>query len=317
MANEHRRMHKGRPPRAPENNCTALKLRRYTTVASLWRQDIAAREGEQAVTPDAIRRPSSSGAEDPEISLSAPSVPSAPTAKLSHHNRFVPTERPTVGAGADANADRASVRPTSTVRSNPLEQQAADDADGPDATVPAFLEPKQEEVGSRGWRMRLRALLRSSSSDAWPGASVSARPARGGISCGLLSEPLSFPLRGVDKFHGVCRTRADRRGAAAAVGMARRQLERARGSRQAVATLGAEPAMSERDTAVLIVGAGPTGLVMALVLARIGVGIRIIDRKPGPSRESRARKNLRARPSWASVGAGSRCCSRCPMAERG
>lgn len=46
--------------------------------------------------------------------------------------------------------------------------------------------------------------------------------------------------------------------------------------------------MSERDAAVLLVGAGPTGLVLALVLARLGVAVRVVDRKPGPSRESRA-----------------------------
>lgn len=39
---------------------------------------------------------------------------------------------------------------------------------------------------------------------------------------------------------------------------------------------------------VLIVGAGPTGMVMALSLARRGVPVRIIDRKDGPTRESRA-----------------------------
>lgn len=39
---------------------------------------------------------------------------------------------------------------------------------------------------------------------------------------------------------------------------------------------------------VLIVGAGPTGLVVALSLARRGVPVRIIDRKGGPAPESRA-----------------------------
>ncbi len=39
---------------------------------------------------------------------------------------------------------------------------------------------------------------------------------------------------------------------------------------------------------VLVVGAGPTGLIMALGLARRGVPVRIIDRKAGPTRESRA-----------------------------
>ena len=39
---------------------------------------------------------------------------------------------------------------------------------------------------------------------------------------------------------------------------------------------------------VLVVGAGPTGLVTALSLARRGVPVRIIDEKDGPARESRA-----------------------------
>jgi 2-polyprenyl-6-methoxyphenol hydroxylase-like FAD-dependent oxidoreductase len=39
---------------------------------------------------------------------------------------------------------------------------------------------------------------------------------------------------------------------------------------------------------VLIVGAGPTGLVLALWLTRQGVGVRIIDKTPGPGTTSRA-----------------------------
>lgn len=39
---------------------------------------------------------------------------------------------------------------------------------------------------------------------------------------------------------------------------------------------------------VLVVGAGPTGLITALSLARRGVPVRIIDKKEGPARESRA-----------------------------
>jgi 2-polyprenyl-6-methoxyphenol hydroxylase-like FAD-dependent oxidoreductase len=39
---------------------------------------------------------------------------------------------------------------------------------------------------------------------------------------------------------------------------------------------------------VLIVGAGPSGLVLADVLARYGVPVRIVDRKPGPVPQSRA-----------------------------
>ena len=43
-----------------------------------------------------------------------------------------------------------------------------------------------------------------------------------------------------------------------------------------------------RDTAILIVGAGPTGLNLALRLARRGVAFEIIDRNSGPGQQSRA-----------------------------
>src|SRR6202166_553580 len=42
------------------------------------------------------------------------------------------------------------------------------------------------------------------------------------------------------------------------------------------------------DTDVLIVGAGPTGLVLALWMARLGVRIRIIDQTAEPGTTSRA-----------------------------
>ena len=42
------------------------------------------------------------------------------------------------------------------------------------------------------------------------------------------------------------------------------------------------------DTDVLIVGAGPTGLMLANQLARRGVRALIIDRHPGPSLQTRA-----------------------------
>src|SRR6185503_6303689 len=42
------------------------------------------------------------------------------------------------------------------------------------------------------------------------------------------------------------------------------------------------------DTEVLIVGAGPTGLVLALWLARTGVRVRIVDKAAEPGTTSRA-----------------------------
>ena len=39
---------------------------------------------------------------------------------------------------------------------------------------------------------------------------------------------------------------------------------------------------------VLVVGAGPTGLALALSLVRAGVAVRVVDRRPGPAGESRA-----------------------------
>ena len=46
--------------------------------------------------------------------------------------------------------------------------------------------------------------------------------------------------------------------------------------------------MSPTRPDVLIVGAGPTGLVLALWLTRLGVTVRIIDKNPQPSTTSRA-----------------------------
>ncbi|WP_416965373.1 FAD-dependent oxidoreductase, partial [Streptomyces sp. Agncl-13] len=45
--------------------------------------------------------------------------------------------------------------------------------------------------------------------------------------------------------------------------------------------------MSDDD--VLIVGAGPTGLTLAIELARRGAGVRIVDAAPAPHRESRGK----------------------------
>jgi len=43
-----------------------------------------------------------------------------------------------------------------------------------------------------------------------------------------------------------------------------------------------------RETDVLIIGAGPTGLVLALWLTRLGVSVRIIDKTAEPGTTSRA-----------------------------
>src|ERR1700728_4680383 len=46
--------------------------------------------------------------------------------------------------------------------------------------------------------------------------------------------------------------------------------------------------ISRADVPVLIVGAGPTGLVLALWLTKLGVSVRIIDRTAEPGTTSRA-----------------------------
>src|SRR5436305_1555191 len=48
------------------------------------------------------------------------------------------------------------------------------------------------------------------------------------------------------------------------------------------------PGEARMDTDVLIVGAGPTGLMLANQLARRGVRAQIVDRHAGPARETRA-----------------------------
>src|ERR1700722_9051341 len=45
---------------------------------------------------------------------------------------------------------------------------------------------------------------------------------------------------------------------------------------------------SSHDTDVLIVGAGPTGLVLGLWLTRLGVRVRIVDKTAEPGTTSRA-----------------------------
>src|SRR6202048_5210040 len=43
-----------------------------------------------------------------------------------------------------------------------------------------------------------------------------------------------------------------------------------------------------RETDVLIIGAGPTGLVLALWLTRLGIRVRIVDKTAEPGTTSRA-----------------------------
>ncbi|HEX5858761.1 MAG TPA: FAD-dependent monooxygenase, partial [Microbacterium sp.] len=42
------------------------------------------------------------------------------------------------------------------------------------------------------------------------------------------------------------------------------------------------------ETGVVVVGAGPTGLMLANCLVRLGVSCVLVDAKSGPTRESRA-----------------------------
>jgi len=58
----------------------------------------------------------------------------------------------------------------------------------------------------------------------------------------------------------------------------------------AISTGGSDslPALQHQDCDVLIVGAGPNGLMMAALLQRSGLKVRIIDKSTGPATESRA-----------------------------
>ena len=51
---------------------------------------------------------------------------------------------------------------------------------------------------------------------------------------------------------------------------------------------GSSPAIPHSNPEVLIAGAGPTGLMVAALLLRCGVRPRILDKSPGPAKESRA-----------------------------
>ena len=49
-----------------------------------------------------------------------------------------------------------------------------------------------------------------------------------------------------------------------------------------------EPSTNSYDASVIVVGAGPTGLMLANWLAKLDVDVLIVDQKSGPTRESRA-----------------------------
>ena len=51
---------------------------------------------------------------------------------------------------------------------------------------------------------------------------------------------------------------------------------------------GETPWLMTENTDVLIVGAGPTGLVLALWLTRLGIRVRIVDKTAEPGTTSRA-----------------------------
>lgn len=63
--------------------------------------------------------------------------------------------------------------------------------------------------------------------------------------------------------------------------------------------------MDSRDAEVLIVGAGPTGLQLAYLLAIQNIPFHIIDKKEGPTTHSKALGvQARTREMWASLGIG-------------
>ncbi|MFC0680286.1 FAD-dependent monooxygenase [Lysobacter korlensis] len=74
--------------------------------------------------------------------------------------------------------------------------------------------------------------------------------------------------------------------------------------------------MAEQTTDVLVVGAGPTGLMLVNCLAKLGVSALLIDGKPGPTRESRALGvQARTMELYDQLGMADRVLARCTPAR--
>ncbi len=61
--------------------------------------------------------------------------------------------------------------------------------------------------------------------------------------------------------------------------------------------------MSLSNDEVVVAGAGPTGLMLATVLAEAGIGVRMLEQKAEPSPESRAAiVHVRTLQTWEQLG---------------
>jgi 2-polyprenyl-6-methoxyphenol hydroxylase and related FAD-dependent oxidoreductases len=70
------------------------------------------------------------------------------------------------------------------------------------------------------------------------------------------------------------------------------------------------------QTDVLIIGAGPTGLVLALWLTRLGVKVRIIDKSAEPEQRSRPWQSRPAPLNFTGSSISPRPCGEGPPGSR-